>query len=143
MADIYHDFPILKSPKEVFEVIGSQKGLGAWWSLTAAGTPGLGEIYELNFGPGYLWQAEVTAYEPHNHFEWTLIDADTDWMNTRVGFHLDGDEERTQVRFYHTGWPEDNDHYKSSSFCWAMYLRILKRYIEFGEFVPYDERLSV
>lgn len=143
MADIFHDFPIFKSPERVFEVIGSAKGLEAWWSLEAAGTPGLGEIYELNFGPGYLWQAEVTACELNSHFEWTIINAEKDWLNTRVGFYLDGGQERTQVRFYHAGWPENNDHYRISCFCWAMYLRILKRYIEFGEFVPYDERLSV
>jgi Activator of Hsp90 ATPase homolog 1-like protein len=32
---------------------------------------------------------------------------------------------------------------KISSYCWAMYLRILKRYVEFGEEVPYEKRLQV
>ena len=36
-----------------------------------------------------------------------------------------------------------NDHYKISSYCWAMYLRILKRYVESGEEVPYENRLNV
>jgi hypothetical protein len=30
-----------------------------------------------------------------------------------------------------------------STYCWAMYLRILKRWLEFGEQVPYEKRLSV
>jgi hypothetical protein len=34
-------------------------------------------------------------------------------------------------------------HYRTSSFCWAMYLRLLKRYVEHGEVVPYEKRLDV
>lgn len=143
MADINHIFSINESQKRVFEVIGSAEGLAAWWTLTAVGMPGPGEIYDLNFGPGCLWQAEVTEYKPHSRFEWTFLDADPDWMNTRVGFHLDGTDERTEVRFYHGGWHQENDHFRTSCYCWAMYLRILKRYIEFNEFVAYDERLTV
>ncbi len=51
--------------------------------------------------------------------------------------------EVTQVRFEHTGWPVANDHYRISNYCWAMYLRLLKRYVEAGEVVPYEKRLSV
>jgi hypothetical protein len=49
----------------------------------------------------------------------------------------------TDVHFYHEGWPQANEHFKISSFCWAMYLRILKRNIEKGELVPYEKRLDV
>jgi uncharacterized protein YndB with AHSA1/START domain len=143
MADIYHTFRINAPASEVFEAIGSADVVSAWWALTAAGTPGLGEIYDLNFGPGYLWQAEVTIYEPDKRFEWQMIDAQSEWMNTRVGFSLEADEKGTVASFYHTGWPDENDHFKTSSYCWAMYLRIMKRHIECDEFVPYDERLSV
>ena len=30
----------------------------------------------------------------------------------------------------------------TSTFCWAMYLRLLKRFVEAGEVVPYAERLD-
>jgi hypothetical protein len=50
---------------------------------------------------------------------------------------------KTAVNFYHTGWPQKNEHYKISSYCWAMYLRILKRHLEYGESVPYEKRLQV
>jgi hypothetical protein len=52
-------------------------------------------------------------------------------------------KEGTQVRFAHTGWPEANEHYRISCYCWAMYLRVLKRHLEFGERVPYEKRLEV
>jgi len=56
---------------------------------------------------------------------------------------LNDKENLTEVSFYHVGWKENNEHYKISCYCWAMYLRILKRYIEFGEEVAYEKRLSV
>ena len=30
----------------------------------------------------------------------------------------------TRVKFHHTGWPEQNEHWRVSCFCWTMYLRI-------------------
>jgi len=41
------------------------------------------------------------------------------------------------------GWPAVNEHYRISSYCWAMYLRILQRYLEHNESVPYESRLTV
>ena len=35
------------------------------------------------------------------------------------------------------------EHFRISSYCWAMYLRVLKRGVEFGEAVPYKDRLNV
>lgn len=47
------------------------------------------------------------------------------------------------MQFWHRGWLEANVHYRTSSFCWAMYLRLLKRWVEAGEVVPYERRLEV
>jgi hypothetical protein len=43
-----------------------------------------------------------------------------------------------ELRMTHAdrGWPEANGHYRTSCHCWALYLRILRRYLEFGETVP-------
>lgn len=59
----------------------------------------------------------------------------------RVGCQLDG-EPATRVRFYRTGWPTQNEHWRISCYCWAMYLRLLRRYLENGETVPYEQRLE-
>ncbi len=76
-------------------------------------------------------------------FEFTMHESDDDWKHTKVGFVLANKNSITQGAFHHTSGPPDNPHYKISSYCWAMYLRILKRYIEFGEKIPYEKRLSV
>ena len=72
-----------------------------------------------------------------------MQNSDKDWEGSKVGFRLTANNKTTDVQFYHTGWNEDNEHLRISNFCWAMYLRILKRYLEFGEFVPYSNRLQV
>ncbi|HEY8225967.1 MAG TPA: SRPBCC domain-containing protein [Pyrinomonadaceae bacterium] len=76
-------------------------------------------------------------------FELTFNKADADWQNSRISFRLTPDNGKTSVSFRHVGWPEMNEHYKISCFCWAMYLRLLKRYVETGETVPYEIRLDV
>ncbi len=63
-----------------------------------------------------------------------------DWLGTRVGFALTAEGDATTVRFHHTGWPQANAHYRHSSYCWAMYVRIMGRVLEHGESVPYEER---
>ncbi len=93
-------------------------------------------------GRGYDWRARVSRCEPGRAFEFTLTVAMDDWLGARVGFVLDEQDGVTEVRFHHTGWPAVSEHYCISSFCWAMYLRLLKRYVEFGEVVPYEARLD-
>jgi hypothetical protein len=86
----------------------------------------------------------VTRYVLGSAFELHITEAHPDWMDTRVGCDLELEGETvTRVRFYHTGWPMENEHWRISCYCWAMYLRVLRRYLEHGEFVPYQKRLEV
>jgi len=143
MADILHDFPIAVPPASVFEAISTPPGLDRWWTARSAGSPIQGTEYQLWFGPEYDWRAAVTLARPARAFELRLTRALDDWMGTLVGFELEEVPTGTQVRFHHTGWPVANEHYRISCYCWAMYLRILRRSLEFGEQVPYERRLDV
>ncbi len=143
MAEIFHHFIINAQIKKVFEGISTPDGLDRWWSKSATGNPKLGNDYELNFGPGFKWSAVVTKFSKNREFELTMTDANSDWVNTRVGFSLNYNNGKTEVDFYHKGWPLKNKHYKISCYCWAMYLRLLKRFMEYGEKVPYENRLEV
>jgi uncharacterized protein YndB with AHSA1/START domain len=143
MADIYHQFIIRSRPEKVFEAISRSKGLDSWWTKTSSENPEADGIYTLYFSPGYQWKARVSKFKPDSLFELQLTEADEDWTGTRVGFLLSKKNDSTAVDFYHTDWPTLNDHYKISSYCWAMYLRLLKRYIENGEQVEYERRLEV
>jgi uncharacterized protein YndB with AHSA1/START domain len=143
MADIFHDFPVFAPVEEVYAAVTTPSGLDAWWTETSSGRPETGSEYDLGFGPDYDWRARVTRAEINRSFELELTTASDDWTGTRVGFQLEPVGDHTQVKFYHTGWKTPGEHFRISSFCWAMYLRIMKRWVELGETVPYRERLDV
>jgi len=143
MADIVFEFPVSVPIERVFESVSSPAMLDQWWTKSAAGSPRLGEEYELAFGPGYDWRARVTQCEPPTSFELEMTKADADWMGTRLTIQLSKVAGGTNVAFSHSGWPNANQHYRASCYCWAMYLRVMKRFLESGEVVPYDERLDV
>jgi uncharacterized protein YndB with AHSA1/START domain len=143
MPDILQEFPIAAEPARVFRAISEPSLLDEWWTLRSSGQPAVGATYELDFGPAYRWRAVVTKSEPGVAFELRMTNSDSDWEGTLVGFELQPSGGGTQVRFYHHGWADANAHYRISCHCWALYLRILRRHIECGESVPYDQRLSV
>jgi uncharacterized protein YndB with AHSA1/START domain len=143
MPDIFHYFPIRATSQKVFQAISTPAGLDIWWTKRSAGEPVKGAEYELWFGPEYDWRAVVSRCVPDREFELEMTGAQADWQGTRVGFALEEREGVTQVRFHHTDWPESNEHYRISNYCWAAYLRLLRRYVEHGEVVPYEDRLDV
>src|SRR5437868_2209353 len=143
MPDILHDFPVNAAPSRVFGAFTTSAGLDAWWTLHSTGEPKLGNEYRLDFGPGYEWRARVTRCVPGREFELEFTSALEDWVGSRVGALLEGTTDGTQVRFYHSGWPAASEHFRISSYCWAMYLRVMKRHLEYGEVVPYEDRLTV
>ena len=140
MADIFHHLPIPATLQQVFQAVSTPTGLDSWWTKRSAGEPTLGADYDLWFGADYDWRAVVSRCVPDTEFELELTRAQEDWQGTRVGFLLEDKDGVTQVQFHHSGWPAANDHYRVSCYCWAMYLRLLRRYVEYGELVPYEER---
>ena len=143
MQDILQDFPIQASPSAVFQAIATPEGLDKWWTLRSSGVPAIGEEYELWFGPGYDWRARVVACAPDSAFALEMTRSGADWAGSRVAFRLSPRDGATWVQFTHSGWPNANEHFRISAHCWALYLRILRRWVERGETVPYEERLSV
>jgi len=144
MYTIYHIFPINVSADKVFQGVSTPEGLDQWWTKKSSGSPVMGATYSLFFGPSYDWKGVVTKNEKNSEFELEITEAEPEWMTTRIGFRLERKSpDKTEVNFYHRGWPEISENYKVSTYCWAMYLRILKRYLEFAEQVPYEKRLNV
>lgn len=142
MPDVLHDFVIDASPRQVYDMVSTAAGLDRWWTKRAGGKPVKGEEYVLWFGPEYDWRARVVQAVPDEVFELEVTRADDDWMGTKVRFDLQGKENGTKVRFSHAGWAEASERFRISSYCWAMYLRLMKRSLERGEFVEYGQRDS-
>jgi uncharacterized protein YndB with AHSA1/START domain len=143
VPDVLHDLPINAPRDRVFQAVSTPQGLDVWWTKRSAGTPAVGAEYERWFGPQYDWRGEVTRHQPDSEFELRIVRADADWLGTHVGFELEERSGTTWLRFRHTGWASENEHYRVSCNCWALYLRIMRRYLEHGELVPYERRLDV
>jgi uncharacterized protein YndB with AHSA1/START domain len=142
LPDIVYEFPIRATRAAVFRALTTAQGLDAWWSKTSSGVPEVGNEYHLGFGPEYAWRAVVTHAVPNQGFELLMTTADADWTGSRVRFDLADEGASTRLVFHHRGWPSDNEHYRVSCFCWALYLRVLRRYVERGELVAYEDRLD-
>jgi len=142
MPDIYHTVPVRGSAQRVFDMVSTPTGLDVWWTARSQGSPLLGTDYQLWFAPDYDWRARVTACEAGTLFELELTTAMQDWLGTRVRFELAERDGVTTLRFAHLEWPRDTAHLRESSYCWAMYLRHLKRHVELGVTVPYEQRLD-
>lgn len=141
--NITHYLQINGSASGVFDIITTPRGLDSWWTKHSQGRAEPGTLYDLDFGNHLVWQAQVTEMVPLKEFELTMTKCPPDWMGTSVRFELSPLQEKVQLRFFHKGWALSNDHYFISNYCWAMYLRILKRHVEFGELVAYEDRLIV
>ena len=144
MADIVHEFTVKATPERVFALFATPAGMEKWWTKASGGDSREGGEMRLYFGRDFKWRAKVTRWAPLQQFELEMTEAHPDWMGTRVGCELIAEgPEQTRVRFYHAGWPQANAHWRVSCFCWAMYLRILRRNLEYGEEVEYERRLEV
>jgi uncharacterized protein YndB with AHSA1/START domain len=144
MPDILHAFFVNASPGRVFEMFSTAEGMSRWWTKEASGEPKLNAEFRLYFGPGYDWQARVTRYVPGSEFELQMTEAHVDWAKSQVGCRLTpAVREKRACFLYHNGWPEANEHWRVSCYCWAMYLRVLRRNVEHGQSVPYEKRLDV
>ncbi|WP_296699008.1 SRPBCC domain-containing protein [Algoriphagus sp.] len=137
---IYHDLWINKSIQDVFQAISESKELIHWWPKECSGNAQLGAIYNLYFSPEYNWFGKVVKFQENKSFHIKMTDSDEDWNPTSFGFDLSNDGGKTKVNFWHTGWPACNDHFKRSSFCWAILLQGLKNYLEKGIIIPFEER---
>lgn len=142
MPGIIHRFTSKASPSSLYTAISTPPGVDAWWSQNSKGEAKPGSKWLLDFGAGHSWEAVVRTAQPDHEFELEMTKADADWMGTRIRFRLKSQGDRSQVLFEHSGWAECNEHYYVSNTCWAMYLRILRRYVEYGEFVAYEDRLD-
>lgn len=137
---IYHDL-VIHAPKEkVFSAISEPQELINWWPKKCSGKPELGQTYNFFFTAEYDWYGEVGQVEPNKTFHVKMTNADADWNPTTFGFDLEEMEQGTLLHFWHKNWPENNHHFKRSSFCWALLLNGLKDYLEKGIIVPFENR---
>ena len=137
---IYHDLIINAPIAKIFDAITNPVHLVNWWPLKCTGNPEIGATYNFYFTPVYDWFGQVVKCLPNRAFYIKMTKSDADWGPTTFGFDLEATDKKVLCKFWHTGWPECNAHFRRSSFCWAMLLNGLKNYVEKGVIIPFEER---
>ncbi|NER13959.1 hypothetical protein GWK08_10945 [Leptobacterium flavescens] len=142
MADVFMELSIHSSQEAVFKGVSTPDGLAKWWTIATEGNPVMNALFKLDFGPEYQWEAKIIEYLPNTKVTFLMTKASADWLNTEVGFQLERQKDSVLLRFSHCKWPDINQEYRGSVYCWAMYLRCLKNYLEQGVFVAYENRYN-
>lgn len=137
---IYHTLEINATTSKIFQAITEPKHLENWWPSKCEGVPVKNEVYNFFFTPEYDWYGKVIKVEKDKAFYIKMTKSDRDWDPTTFGFDLEQKTGIVQLKFWHKGWPSCNDHFKKSSFSWAMLLNGLKFYMEKDEIVPFAKR---
>lgn len=140
MPEIHHQLTIKGTASKVFEAVSTPHGLNSWWTLDCKVVPKILAEFDLIFPEPFHWQAIVSKFVKNKLIEFTATKADEDWTGQKFGFELTEKDGQTTLRFYQKTWKENSDHYRVYSYCWAIYLRLLKRYVENGEVAEYQFR---
>jgi len=137
---INHDLEVSATLTEVFQAISKPEHLINWWPLKCSGIPKVNEIYNFYFAPEYDWYGEVTKATENKTFHIKMTKSDADWDPTSFGFDLEPVKNKVRIKFWHTGWQSCNSEFRGSSYCWALLLNGLKKYVEKGIIIPFNER---
>jgi uncharacterized protein YndB with AHSA1/START domain len=138
MADIKHLFHINAPREKVYQALSTVEGLAAWWTTQTSGKSEPGGILEFRFGPQFVNKMKVTQLVPGRSVSWECIEANPDWVGTKLTFDLDENEGKTRVRFAHSGWKETSDFFAQCNFSWGRYMESLRNLCEKGKGAPFS-----
>ena len=140
MYTIYHDVFINADRTKVFQAISQPSEITNWWALRCSGKVKLGAEYNYNFTDKYDWYGELCELELNTSFFIKMTKSDPDWDPTTFGFILQDHKDGTMLSLEHRNWSELNHEFKNSSYAWAVLLNGLKKYLEKGIILPFEER---
>ncbi|GAA4320003.1 SRPBCC domain-containing protein [Compostibacter hankyongensis] len=135
MADIRHNVVIKAAPEKIYEALTTQEGLSGWWAKQTVARPEEGFVNVFTFGD-FRNEMKVTVLDPGKRVEWLCIRSIDEWMGTNISFELEERNERTLLRFAHSGWRAITDTFAGCNYDWGRFMTSLKSYCETGKGTP-------
>jgi len=123
---------------KVFECLSTIEGLKKWWTNETEGNPQKEGLLNFKFGGKYENLMKVISYQSSKNVEWLVVEYLPDWVDTKIQFQLDINENQTRIRFQHIGFQKQNNFFAQCSFSWAKYLISLRQLAETGIGEPYN-----
>lgn len=133
MPDIFHLVFIRSTPEKIYNAVTTQEGIASWWSKTNNAKAEAGNIYRIYFGPDYYKEIKVTDLVLNKKVEWEILDADSEWVNTKIEFDINIGDNSTELRFKHYDWKDYTDMFAQCNHHWGIFLLNLKSYTESGK----------
>lgn len=131
-----YSFTSSKTPKEIFEIL---LNIPQWWSGQYVETiNGKSEKVNDEFtfkagGGAHYSKQKLVELVPNKKVVWLVTDSDLnflnatdEWNNTKIGFDISAEGNKTKVIFTHDGLVPEIECYNSCSAGWTKYLDQLK-----------------
>jgi len=117
--------------QKVFHALSSIDGLSNWWTNDTSGSAVLDGIIKFRFAGSGGPDMKVIEQETNKKISWKCIDSPHGWVGHTFTFLLDENEEKTRIRFSHSGWEVQDDFYAICSFSWGRYMESLRQYCQY------------
>ena len=137
---IFHDVHINCSTEKLFSAITEADHLINWWPKSAKSKVEKNGVFNFYFSDEYNWFGKVTALKKNHSISIEMTDSDDDWNGTHLSYILEEKDHGINLKFSHSGWKFINHHFRRTSWCWAVLLLGLKKYVENDEIIPFDQR---
>ncbi|MDQ3108743.1 MAG: SRPBCC domain-containing protein [Bacteroidota bacterium] len=135
MEEIRHYVVIKTTPENVYKAITTQEGLSGWWAKETTAKPEEGFVNVFVFGKSRN-EMKVTKLIPDNSVEWECIASIEEWIGTNISFDLEEKDDRTILRFAHSGWRAATDTFAGCNYNRALFMKSLKSFCESGTGTP-------
>jgi len=135
MSDIKHKLIIKATPAIVFDAITTQQGLEGWWAKQTHAKPETGFVNIFTFGTAKN-EIKVIELLPNKKVDWAVLVSADEWVGTNITFSLEEKDDKTILRFQHTGWRAVTDFYAECNYAWGRFMTSLKSYCETGTGTP-------
>jgi uncharacterized protein YndB with AHSA1/START domain len=143
MYDILHRVGIRARPTDVFSALSTREGLAAWWTNDTRGNSRIGEVLQFRFGERGGFDMRVLASEPDRRVTWQVTQGPQEWLDTRIDWNLEPDDDYTVVQFRHMDWKQQTEFMHHCSTKWAVFLMSLKSLLETGMAAPWPRDVPI
>lgn len=131
MVEIRHFIAIEATPKDVYEALTTDRGLGAWWTADSKAERRVEGSAEFGFdNREVVFRMKIEELEPERRVVWSCEGDNPEWAGTRLTWEIEAAEAATHLRFVQSGWRKITDFAASCNSMWGELLFRLKDYLE-------------
>lgn len=137
MANLCHELTTNCSPKELFDALTTEEGIGSWWDQPNKVQENGNTFLEFRPGEDHgVLKMHVLEQSPNSSVMWQCISTHPSsspasaWTGTKLSFQISEKNEKTTLNFIHSGWDENSRFYAFCNYQWGKALQSLERICE-------------